>query len=65
MLLYKRDICCVFLEQVVLLYSRDIVYCVCLEQVVLEYSRDLVCCVYLEQEICFTVEMCDVCVWRC
>jgi len=49
----------------VLLYSRDIVYCVCLEQVVLQYSRDVVCCVCLEQEICFTVEMCDVWVWRC
>jgi len=33
-------VCCVCLEQRVLLYIRD-VCCVCLEQVVLLYSRDV------------------------
>ena len=35
--------CCVSLEQVVLMYNRDVVCCVCLEQLVLLYIRDVVC----------------------
>jgi len=38
--------CCVGLEQIVLLYSRDVVCFVFLEQVVLLYSRDFVFCVF-------------------